>query len=465
MSKSPVQASDVPSSRLDQRIRRSVFGTPLFPESDKERRTLVRHYFFLHMRPVRVRASTLRYTHTWGLGGSSAVLLTLLLVTGVLQMLSYEVSPAGAYASITALRDGTLFGKLVHGVHHWSANLLIAVAVLHMLRVFFTGAFTGPRQFNWVLGLGLLLGIMAANFTGYLLPWDQLSYWAVTICTGMFAYVPWIGGWLQDLARGGTEVGSATLVLFYTFHTTVVPVLLLGLMGFHFWRVRKAGGVVPPRRPGEAVAENPESVDFVPHLLLREAAVGAALVAVVLLMAVSLSTAPGEPANPGMSPNPAKAPWYFMGFQELQLHFDPLFAVVIIPLLTALGLVLLPYVGTGQEDTAGVFMVSHRGRRTAGLAAATAAVVTPLLIAADEFWRDPAGWFPGLPPVIGNGLLPFVVLALALAGFLVGVRRFVATTSRELIQAAFVLLGTAFVVLTVTGVVFRGEGMALTWPW
>ena len=121
------------------------------------------------------------------------------------------------------------------------------MVVLHLLRVFFTGGFHAPRQFNWVIGLGLLVCVLASNFTGYLLPWDQLSYWAITISTGMLSYIPLAGDWLQRAARGGDEIGQATLIIFYSLHTTFIPVALVVLAGFHFWRVRKARGVVVPR--------------------------------------------------------------------------------------------------------------------------------------------------------------------------------------------------------------------------
>jgi len=452
---------------LFRRLLDSVFGTPLWPETARDKRAVVRHYFFLHMRPTRVRADTLGLTHTWGLGGATAVLLAVLLVTGVLQLLAYEATPARAHASLAELRAGTRFGSLVLSVHHWSAHLVVVVAGLHLLRVLLTGGLQGPRQFNWVLGVGLLLGILAANFTGYLLPWDQLAYWAVTICTGMLAYVPGIGGWLQDLARGGEDVGAATLTLFFMLHTTVIPAALAVLLGFHFWRVRKAGGVVPPRpaMPRAAGPDAPEKVEFVPHLLLREVAVGASLVAAVLLLAVFLPVQPGEPANPGMSPNPAKAPWYFLGFQELQLHFHPLFSVVILPLLGFAGLVLLPYLADVDGRTAGVVLASPAGRRAAAIAGVIALVATPLLVVASAAWRRPGGWLPGAPAVLGDGLVPSLLLVGGAGAVLWLLRRRLALGRHETVQAAFVMAAVALGVLTVVGIVFRGEGMALVWPW
>ncbi|MEN8006112.1 MAG: cytochrome b N-terminal domain-containing protein [Candidatus Krumholzibacteriota bacterium] len=423
--------------------------------------TRVRKYFFLHMRPNRVPAATLRYTHTFGLGGMSAVLAVLLVLTGALMMLAYEPTPGRAHDSILGLQTETLFGPLVRGLHFWSANLLIAVALLHMLRVFFTGAKDGPRKLNWVIGLTLLGCVLAANFTGYLLPWDQLSYWAVTICTGMLGYVPGVGGWLQEAVRGGREVGPTTLIIFYTIHTTVVPAAMVVLMGFHFWRIRKARGVVLPRPAGESAPTDPEFARGWPDLILRELAVGTALIAVVMMLAIFAGPDLGTPANPGMSPNPAKAPWYFVGFQELQIHFHPLFSVLVIPLAAVAGLIWWPY-RRREADQTGVLFGSPVGRRTALIAALTGLILTPLLIIADEKWLQPTAWAPA---VVGHGLVPFLILAAAVVGSHQFLRRRLNATREDADQAVFVLLATAFTIMTMTGVWFRGAGMALVWPW
>jgi quinol-cytochrome oxidoreductase complex cytochrome b subunit len=424
----------------------------------------VRKYFFLHMRPNRLPAATLRYTHTFGLGGMSAVLAVLLILTGSLMMTAYEPTPDRAYDSILGLQTETMFGTLVRGVHFWSANLLIAVVLLHLMRVLFTGAREGPRRFNWVVGLVLLLCVLAANFTGYLLPWDQLSYWAVTICTGMLGYVPGMGGWLQEAVRGGKEVGPATLIIFYTIHTALVPAALVVLMGFHFWRVRKAHGVVVPRPAGSPPTSEPEYVRGWPDLIVREMAVGAVLVAAVFVLAVFFTPDLGTPANPGMSPNPAKAPWYFVGFQELQIHFHPVFAVLIIPLAAAVGLVWWPY-RRREMDTAGVLFGSGTGRRSALIATLVALFLTPLLIIADDKWLQTASFMDGMPAVIGRGLIPFLVLGAGVFGFRLVLRLQGKASREDADQAVFVLLGVAFAIMTVTAFWFRGEGMALAWPW
>jgi quinol-cytochrome oxidoreductase complex cytochrome b subunit len=416
------------------------------------------------MRPVRLPERTVAFRHTFGLGGMAAALVLLLILTGVLLMFVYEPSPERAYGSIEALRRDVRFGGLVRNVHHWSANLLVIITFLHLLRAFFTGAFHGARQFNWVIGTLLLLVVLAANFTGYLLPWDQLSYWAITIVTAMLGYVPAIGDGLRLLARGGSEIGSATLINFYTFHTTVFPVTLVTLMAFHFWRVRKAGGVVVPRAYDEPVAEKPDTVLFVPSLLAREFVTALVLVASVLVISVAFDAGLAEPANPGMSPNPAKAPWYFLGLQELLLHFHPTWAVVILPGLVLLGLFAIPYLRY-DEPLEGPWFLSATGRSLAIAGAVASLALTPLWVLLDEYVTDWSGWLAGLPPGLSEGLVPAVIAL----GVTWGVVRLAARqhggNRQEVLQAAFAFLATALVILTIVGVWFRGEGMALTWPW
>jgi quinol-cytochrome oxidoreductase complex cytochrome b subunit len=363
-----------------------------------------------------------------------------------------------------ALQNDMLFGRLTRSVHHWSANLLVAVVLLHLARVYLTGAYHPPRQFNWVIGLALLCGVLAQNFTGYLLPWDQLSYWATTIVTSMLGYVPVAGGWLRGVVRGGDDIGSAALINFYTFHTTILPLLVVLLMAWHFWRVRKARGVVVPRAPGEARDESPEQVLTLPSLLLREFVVALVLVACVLVFSMFVAAPLGDAANPGMSPNPAKAPWYFVGFQELLLHFHPFFAVVVLPILAGLALLLVPYLPY-EKDSSGIFMISRRGRKLGIIAAGAALVVTTLWVVLDEVWIDFGAWLPFLPASIGEGLLPVALLLALLAGFYLLLRGRLAGSRDEAVQSMFLFLTAAFLVLTLTGVWFRGEGMALVWPW
>jgi quinol-cytochrome oxidoreductase complex cytochrome b subunit len=393
----------------------------------------------------------------------AVVLVCMLFGTGLMLKFVYQPVPDRAYESIIHLQNNVLFGQLIRNIHHWCANTLLIIVFFHFLRVFFTGAFHPPRQFNWVIGLVMFLAVLISNLTGYLLPWDQLSYWAITICTGMLEYIPFIGYRLQSIIQGGSEIGPATLSIFYAIHTAVIPAGLVILMPFHFWRVRKAGGLVIPRAVTEAEGSRDEKVPAIPNLILREIVVAAVLVAFVMVISVSLNAPLGAKANPGLSPNPTKAPWYFAGVQELLLHFHPLFALFIIPVLMSIFLVGIPYLNY-QAGAAGVWFASQRGRQMAVMAAVVAIIVTPIGILLDEFVIDLAAWIPGMPPAVRNGVLP---VAFFLAGIIVFywlAKKKYAATNNESIQSVFILLATAFVILTITGIWFRGKGMELMWP-
>ncbi|MES0447577.1 MAG: cytochrome b N-terminal domain-containing protein, partial [Desulfobacterales bacterium] len=329
----PQKSLSSETSGYFHRIFHSIFPDPLIPKSDHERKSYLIKNLILHFRPATVPEKTLKFSLTWGLGGMSALLIFLQLGTGLLLKFVYEPTPVGAYASILTLQNEVVFGQLIRNIHHWGANLLVLVVLLHMLRVFFTGAFHPPRQFNWIIGLGLFGLVLLANFTGYLLPYDQLAYWAVTVATGMLAYIPGIGVLLQEMVRGGSDIGPATLSIFFTIHTAVVPMVLIALMAFHFWRTRKAGGLVIPRAPQEEIESKPVRVPTLPNLLVREVVVALVLLASILLFAMLFNAPLEGKANPGLSPNPTKAPWYFAGIQEMLMHFHPLFALFIIPAL------------------------------------------------------------------------------------------------------------------------------------
>jgi quinol-cytochrome oxidoreductase complex cytochrome b subunit len=452
------------TGNLFQRIRYSVFPGALRAGKAREGYRSLFNSLVLHFRPRNVPEETLRWTLTWGLGGMAVVLVFLLFGTGVLLKFVYQPFPEKAYESILYLQSEVLFGRLIRNAHHWSANALILAAFLHLLRVFFTGAFHAPRQFNWVIGAASFLVILFSNFTGYLLPWDQLAFWAVTICTGMLEYIPGIGLWMQRLIQGGPEVGPGTLSNFYAVHTAIVPLFLLILMPFHFWRIRKAGGLVIPRQPGQSSGDHSRSVSAIPNLLLREVVVALVLFACMLVFSMLVNAPLGSKANPGLSPNPTKAPWYFMGIQEMLLHFHPLFALFVIPALMLVALLAVPYINY-RMNTAGVWFASTKGRRMAWIAGLVAFIGTPLGILADEYLIEVAARLPAIPTWITNGLAPFLLLLAAIAAFYLFMKRKYAAGNTEAVQMVFVLLLVAFLVLAVTGIWFRGEGMNLVWPW
>jgi len=433
------------------------------PSRPAERKPSGFSMLLLHLHPRAVPAEALAFPRTFALGGIAVVLFLLLAVTGSLLLFGYEPSPERAYGSVREIIDQAPFGAFVRNVHHWAANGFLLVAFLHLLRVFYTGAHHPPRRANWIVGLALLLLVVASNFTGYLLPWDQLAYWAVTIATGMLEYVPLVGGTLLRAARGGSEVGSKTLALFFVMHVAILPILLFVLTSFHFWLVRKGGGVMLPRREGED-APRRTLVPTSPSLVTREGTAALATLAIVLLLAAVLEAPLLAQANPGMSPNPAKAPWYFMGLQELLVHLHPAFAVFVVPLLAAALLVALPYLRYGEAPS-GAYFHSRAGGRAAALAAAAALVLTPIYVLADETIRRTPPWLPSLPATVRSGLLPVLLACVVVAVVVLAARKLFSASRLEAAQAALTFLIVAFVVLTVIGSLFRGQAMALAWPW
>ena len=443
-----------------QRIRLSVLPDKQESKHDKHGRRKNFQSFLLHFRPGSVPQRTLGISLTWGLGGIATVLVFLLFAGGLMLKFAYEPSPARAYESIVFLNEQVPFGQLVRNIHRWSANGLLFVVFLHFLRVFYTSAFTPPRQFNFVIGLTLLSAVVLSNFTGYLLPWDQLAYWAITISTSMLDYIPAIGPGLKEWILGGPEPGAKTLVNFYAIHTAVLPMLLLFFIPFHFWRIRKAKGLIIPRSPDEDPSVRGDMVDAMPHLIMREVALALLVVSFVLLTAMFFNAPLAEQANPGLSPNPTKAPWYFMGIQEMLMHFHPVFALLVIPFLVLLGLLSIPYINY-DTNTTGIWFCSVKGRKMALIAVLISTMATLAAVLLDEFTIGtgevgPAG-------IISNGLLPFVIVLLVCTGFYWLVKKSFNSTNNEAIQALFTLLVTAFAVLTIIGVWFRGAGMHLMW--
>ena len=392
-----------------------------WPQTDKDRAAAMISSFFLHIHPARVSRHVLRPTYTFALGLISAVLFLILSITGIALMLYYVPYPREAYRSMKDLQFVVTFGIVLRNMHRWSAHAMVFVVFLHMCRVFWTGSYKAPRQFNWLVGVALLLLTLGLSFTGYLLPWDQLAFWAITVGTNIAAYAPVVGDQVKFLLLGGHAIGPMTLLRFYVLHCVILPGAMLMLISLHVWRVRKDGlsgaapqaapveevaGVFPAstktyglmslsRRPGASVeSRDPDDEVFAwPHLLYRELLV--ALGVVVFLHAVSLIfMAPLEEiADPTRTPNPAKAPWYFLGLQEL-VHYSALIGGVIVPTLMVVALLALPYVD-----------------------------------------RDPAGsgrWF---------------------------------APERRVSNTVFTVIVILLAILTVTGTLFRGPNWAWVWPW
>jgi quinol-cytochrome oxidoreductase complex cytochrome b subunit len=414
----------------------------------------------LHLHPARVPAGALRFTYTWGLGGISAMLAVLLGITGLLLMFRYDANIERAYTSILFIETEGAFGSLVRGVHHWSANLLVIAAFLHLVRVFLTGGFKRGRTMNWLIGIALLVLVLASNFTGYLLPWDQLAYWAVTVSTSLIEYIPRVGTMLSNFVLAGSAVGQGTLRNFYAVHVAVLPVILLALMGYHFWKVRKNGGISQPYpKPEKPITR----VSTIPNLVRIEFAAATVVIVGVLLFSMFNPAPLNELADPVNSPNPAKAAWYFLGLQELLLHMDALAAIGLVGIVL-LGLVFLPRWDSHDEDI-GIYFRSRKGRWAAFIGAFLAIDLIPMLVVADEYWIDLPTMLPGEWPVlVVNGLVPLLATLGGLALIYLLTRLILRANRSEALVGVFVFVMLSLVVLTFIGVYFRGPNMALVLP-
>ena len=416
---------------ITARIKRSAAYRSMFRHAqlDTPRGRALQSFsnFFLHLYPVKIPKRVLRMRYSFRLGFIAAVLFGILFVTGVYLMFVYTPSVGSAYGDMQHLKTGVGFGQLIRNIHRWAAHLMVLVVGLHLVRVFYAGAYKKPREFNWAIGVMLLLLTLAFSFTGYLLPWDQLAYWAVTVGTGLVHYIPLLGGKTQDLLIGGPQVGQNTLLRFYALHVAVLPMLMVLMLAVHIWRVRKDGfavqrtsvgafaeeaterpvaapaaesmaqaapdlyggrvrllGVVDRESITEAARPVDDTVFTWPHLLVRHVVVALGTSAVVLGLAVAFSAPLRGLANPNVTPEPAKAPWYFAGLQELLSRFDPLVAGILIPAGAVLIFLLVPYIDRNPDTRA-----SHR--KVAILLFSVLLAIAVGLTVVGVFFRGP-GW-------------------------------------------------------------------------
>ncbi len=230
---------------LSERVRNTSVGGSIFrvPGRTTKRERASAHWssFFLHIYPVKVRREELKFSHSWFLGVAALTLFVSLVVSGIYLMFFYVPSPTTAYGDIQLLQTQVAFGQFMRNVHRWSAHLMVIVVIAHMARVFYRGAYKSPREFNWVIGVVLLLLTLLLSFTGYLLPWDQLAYWAITVGTSLAAFVPFIGDEVSRMLLGGPQVSSATLLRFYVLHVALLPTFVVLIVAIHLWRWRKDG--------------------------------------------------------------------------------------------------------------------------------------------------------------------------------------------------------------------------------
>lgn len=398
----------------------------------------------LHIQPVKIHKRSIKFKTSMGLGLVTFYLFLILAITGILLMFHYvpstAIGPDGlpdAYSRMLNLRSNVFWGGFLRNMHRWAAHGMVAFVALHMLRVYLAGAHRGGREFNWVIGCILGLLTVFLSYTGYLLPWDQLAYWGVKVGTEIAKLAPG-GALIRGILLGDTEVGSEALIRFYVLHVAVLPAVMGFLIAVHFFRIRKDGGLA---RPADTAGEKQipdeefgavknasvfksarsyqlveivkgnepkvnEEVDQMmfawPKLIIRELIVLIGVVGFLSLISVFFDAPLEGPADPNHPTNPAKAPWYFLGLQELT-SYDGFIGGVVIPGILAGGVMVLPYIEMFFET-----MIKTYRKNISGV------------------------WF---------------------------------ARERNLENVLFIVMYLVMLGLIITGVYFRGENWAIVYPW
>jgi len=493
--------------RLPRTFRESVVrhGPPV---TDRSRSQTVFSNVFLHLHPTRIHIRTLRFSTTMALGIATLSFFLILVVTGVLLMVYYKPSVDLAYQSMKDIHYAVPTGRFIRNIHRWAAHLMVVTVILHMVRVFYTASYKSPREFNWLMGMGLFILTLGLSFTGYLLPWDQLAFWAITIgsniagspreFTDALGITRWFdpGGFQKELLLGASGVGNEALIRFYLLHVMVLPLAVLWLLSVHFWRVRKDGGLgrpggtpslagkgapvpgSPPRPPAEATkktyglmclvrdrkpATNLDPTDTVPsfpYLLRAELLVFMACMLIVIVLGILFDAPLKELANASVPENPAKAPWYFLGLQEL-VSYSAFMGGLVIPAVAVLGLALIPYLDREKED-AGVYFSGPSGKRVAwrSLAFAAVAAVAAVAIPVNFGWLR--NWFPGIPQLVIILVNPGTLLTAAYVVWSLAVLRRTGSTRLSAI-ALFTCFLIGFAILTYVGSELRGPNWEFFW--
>ncbi len=255
----------------------------------------------------------------WCLGGTPLYLFVVQVATGILLTFYYVPDPSGAYESVLKITQEVRFGWYLRSLHKWSANLMIVAVFLHMLRVFFTGAYRRPRQLNWCIGCGLLGCTLGFGFTGYSLIYEQLSFWGATVATNLVEALPLVGPPAALLMRGGAEVSGNTLTRFFVFHIGLLPTVMFALLVAHIVLIR-LHGVTELEFRGKRVPASERTFPFWPHHASTELLIGVLLMFVLTVLALAAPAELGPKANPAVTPEHIQPEWYFFfSFRLLKL--------------------------------------------------------------------------------------------------------------------------------------------------
>ncbi len=438
------------------------------------------------MHSTRTHLYSLRPGFTLGLGVLSLALFLILLLTGVLLMVYYVPSVEQAYGSVKDISTVVTGGRYIRNIHRWGAHGMVAVVLFHLLRVLFTTGYTGSRRVNWVVGIVLFCTTIVFSFSGYLLPWDQLAFWAVTIASNIVASTRELtdlagitalfdpGGFVRRLLLGGDSVGQDALTRFYLLHVVLLPIATIVLIGVHVWRIRKsdglaippdaddlvlqAGGISAPGALAEAKLRREHTVLSWPTVLWAEGAIFLVALAVLTLAAILVDAPLLAPADPSMPENPAKSPWYFLGVQEL-VSYSAFTGGVLLPLLLLVAAVAVPFVDR-EENGIGYWFGGRQGKAVTAVSALVALVLTisMMWVAIGMGWH----WTRNAPAAVALIVNPGSILATLYGIWSWLVARSTSSTKMGVFALASCCL-TGGIVITIIGIWLRGPNWEFVW--
>jgi quinol-cytochrome oxidoreductase complex cytochrome b subunit len=455
--------------------------------SSIERIRAVTKNFFIHFQSPKLHVYSLQPSFTYGLGILNLSLFIILLLTGLLLMIYYRPSVTHAYNSILDINNVITGGRYLRNLHRWAGHGLVFFSIIHMSRTFYTGSYTKGRSLTWNIGICLLFIILFSSFSGYLLPWDQLGFWAVTIASNIVSSTKELtdalsitayfdpGLIIKKLLLGGVDVDQNALTRFYFLHIIFLPLLFIVLTGWHFWRIRKSGGLNLPDNADELIMnkdpgkneklkliKNEYQIFSWPVALWAELAIFLAALAILSLFAFLIDAPLKDIANPAMPENPAKAPWYFLGVQEL-VSYSSFGGGILVPLLIIIALISFPYIDKNEEKTGLWFSGPHGLRVTfySGLFASSIVLIMILILAGLGWIRD---WFPSVPTQLLIIINPGVLIALIFSLYSWIIIKQTKSIRLGMI-ALYTCILTGFALFTAVGIWLRGPDWEFSlWP-
>jgi quinol-cytochrome oxidoreductase complex cytochrome b subunit len=473
---------------------------PWNPNSNLEAGSAIIKNFLLHWFPNRVANKSISFGYSAYLGTISFTLFLILTVTGVILMFHYTPSVERAYWSMKDIEFAVSFGWFLRRLHRLSAHLMVAMVFLHMFRVFYTSSYKdgkiidSKRSLNWIMGVILLILTLLLSFTGYLLPWDQLAFWAITVGTNIAASVPLIGEQIRETMLGGTAIGQNALIRFYVLHVFLLPVILFAIAFWHMWRIRKDGGLaiieevrekskkqepVLPKKSktysilgiakgvtaqvmDPTVLNEDNSLPSSPHLTFRILNIVLATLLITIILSVFIPAPLEAPANPEVTPNPAKAPWYFLGLQEM-VGYSAFVGGVLFPLFLILWLIVIPLLDK-EQSRIGIWFTNADGKKWSiiGFIWGLGFTIISVFIGVNFPMRE---IFSGIESQFFFELVNPAILLLLSFFLLYAIAKKLTNSTRMAMTAVFSAFVIAFILLTYTGTGLRGPNWDFFWPW